>query len=307
MVAIEFENLTKVYQTGLRKKTFTALTNFSLSVEEGEVFGFLGLNGAGKSTAIKVLLGLIKPTSGRATIFGQPGSDPAARHRIGFLPENPYLYDHLNPNELISFAAGVAGKNRNQVISRGRELLERLSLTEVMTQPVRLLSKGMTQKMGFIMAIIHDPDVIILDEPMNGLDPLGRRIVADIITELQARSKTVFFTSHILNDVSRLCRRVAIIHRGSLHYLGRVDELYDGAFRYRIRLKGPVSGLTGISALVTGNMEFPELLCPQEDLIPTIEQINNAKFMILSIEPEREELEDVFIRIVTEGQNEPIS
>jgi ABC-2 type transport system ATP-binding protein len=217
-----FEQVSKQFREGLRAKRVQALSDLSLSVEEGEVFGFLGPNGAGKSTTIKLLINLITPDSGRITILSRDVRDKETRLQVGFLPENPYFYDHLTAEELLWFGGRVAGMAPHVIRSRATDLLGRVDLAEAARRPLRTYSKGMVQRAGLALALIHDPKVVILDEPMSGLDPIGRKMVVDLIVDLKKNGKTVFFSSHILNDVERLCDRVGIIVKGRLR---RVDPL----------------------------------------------------------------------------------
>jgi len=222
---VQIDNLSKTYVSGLRRRKVAALHGLSLEVAQGEVFGFLGPNGAGKSTTIKVLLGLIKPDTGNARICGQEVSIPETRRRIGYLPENPYFYDYLSARELLWFGARTSGMTEAQARQRIPGLLDQVGLAPAAGRPLRTYSKGMVQRAGLAFALVHDPDVVILDEPMSGLDPLGRKMVVDIILDLKARGKTVFFSSHILSDAERLCDRAGIIVAGQLRCCGRLDEL----------------------------------------------------------------------------------
>lgn len=222
---IEVERVSKTYRDGVGKGHVRALEDVSFQVSAGEVFGFLGPNGAGKSTAIKILLNLIRPNSGSATILGTEVKNPALRRKVGFLPENPFLYDYLSALELLWFGGRTAGMDRKAINKRGSELLERVDLQAVANRHLRTYSKGMVQRVGLALALIHDPQVVILDEPMSGLDPLGRKMVGDLIMELKSQGKTVFFSSHVLNDVERFCDRAAIIVDGRLRLVGAVAEL----------------------------------------------------------------------------------
>jgi ABC-2 type transport system ATP-binding protein len=215
MTSISFMNIGKEYRTGFRQKK-SALRGFSLDVQEGEVFGFLGPNGAGKSTAIKILLNLIFPTSGSARIGGQDVREIAVKAMIGYLPENPYFYDYLNPLELLNFAGKTSNMTTRDIEGRSMTLLKTLSLWNDRKRAIRHYSKGMVQRTGLAMALIHDPKIIILDEPMTGLDPIGRKQVIDIILTLKAAGKTVFFSSHILEDIERVCDRIGMLVNGNL-------------------------------------------------------------------------------------------
>jgi ABC-2 type transport system ATP-binding protein len=226
MLAIETFDLTKDYDVGFfRKRPRRALDGLNLRVEKGEVFGLLGPNGAGKTTTLKILLRLVFPTSGTARILGSELDDVAMHARVGYLPENPYFYDHLTAQEFMNYAGELFGlrlTDRGQRIDR---LLERLGLAESRHLPLRKFSKGMVQRLGMAQALINDPELIFLDEPMSGLDPLGRREVRNLILELKSEGKTIFFSTHILADAEVLCDRVAILDRGRLQGCGELREI----------------------------------------------------------------------------------
>ncbi len=215
MAVLLLDHITKDYKTGFRKKK-TALKDFCLDIHEGEVFGFLGPNGAGKSTTIKILLNLIFPTSGKATILGRDVGDKDVRKFVGFLPENPYFYDYLNPLELLNFCGKTSCMDSFLIKQKTEELLNTVGLWSERKAAIRSFSKGMVQRVGLALALIHDPRIVILDEPMTGLDPLGRRKVIDLILKLKSDGKTVFFSSHILEDIERVCDRIGILVNGSL-------------------------------------------------------------------------------------------
>jgi len=226
MPAIETEGLTKDYLVGFwRPRPYRALDALTLSVETGEVFGFLGPNGAGKSTALKLLMQLIFPTSGHARILGSPAGDVSVRRRLGFLAENPYYYDYLTAEELLTYFARLFGYSVSDAKTRVQRVLDDVGLGAERRLRLRQFSKGMVQRVGLAQALLNDPEVVFLDEPMSGLDPLGRRHVRDLILALRARGSTVFFSSHILSDAEALCDRVAIVVQGKLAASGRLDEL----------------------------------------------------------------------------------
>lgn len=221
---LEIENLNKRYRKGLRNSK-PAVVDLTLKIEGGEVFGFLGPNGAGKSTVIKVLMNFIQPTGGSAMIKGVPVSNPKARRDVGYLPENPFFYDHLTAEELLTFGGRAAKMKDSEIAERIDELLERLKLLHVKKQRLRTYSKGMVQRTGLALALIHNPEICILDEPMSGLDPLGRRLVADLIVDMGRNGQTVFFSSHILSDIEKVCDRVGILNHGRLLYCGGLKKL----------------------------------------------------------------------------------
>jgi ABC-2 type transport system ATP-binding protein len=226
MPAIETEGLTKDYLVGFwRPRPYRALDALTLSVESGEVFGFLGPNGAGKSTTLKLLMQLIFPTAGSARILGHPAGDVSVRRRIGFLAENPYYYDYLTAEELLTYFARLFGYSSSDAKTRVARVLDEVGLGRERRLRLRQFSKGMVQRVGLAQALLNDPEVVFLDEPMSGLDPLGRRDVRDLILSLRARGCTVFFSSHILSDAEALCDRVAIVAQGKLAAAGRLKEL----------------------------------------------------------------------------------
>ena len=208
--------------------TKTALDGLDLNVRRGEVFGFLGPNGAGKSTTIKTLLGLVRPQSGEAFLDGLPASDPSARRRIGFLPEEATYYRFLNPMEILAFYGKLSGMETQLIDRRSRELLDRVGLGAVKKKPLSTFSKGMTQKVSLAQCLLHDPDILILDEPTSGLDPLARIDLRDILSELNARGKTIFFSSHELSEVELLCHSVAIVNGGKVIRSGPLDSVLSG-------------------------------------------------------------------------------
>ncbi len=226
MLAVETHELTKDYSTGFwRKRPRRALDKLNLMVESGETFGLLGPNGAGKSTTLKLLFRLIFPTAGSARIFGRDLNDLSVLARVGYLPENPSFYDHLSAAEFLEFAAQLFGLERRTARGRAFELLERAGLTEFKNLAIRKFSKGMVQRLGIAQALINNPDLIFLDEPMSGLDPIGRREVRNLILDLRREGKTIFFSTHILSDAETLCDRVAILNRGRLLGCGEIREI----------------------------------------------------------------------------------
>lgn len=225
MHAIEIEGVTHIYKKNLFERPKKALSGLTLRVEEGEVFGYLGANGAGKTTTIKILVGLQPPTEGSARIFGISVEDVASRRLIGFQPENPYFYEYLTAAETLSFYAALSDVPRSERQRRTGELLEFVGLTEAAQVRVKEFSKGMRQRLGIAQALIHDPKVVILDEPMSGLDPLGRRQVREAILALKAKGLTVFFSSHILSDVQAICDRAGLLVKGVLESCGPVEDL----------------------------------------------------------------------------------
>src|SRR5438552_627781 len=226
MAVIEIESLTKDFEVGFwRKRSVRALDGLSLEVARGEVFGFLGPNGAGKTTTLKLLMSLIRPTAGSARILGEPVDSVAMRRRIGYLPENPYFYDYLTGEELLAYVGSLFGIRPPALDQKIGELLQTVGLADARRLQLRKYSKGMVQRIGIAQAILNNPEVVFLDEPMSGLDPLGRREVREVIASLRSRGVTVFFSSHILPDVEALCDRVAIMNRGKLLELGALLDI----------------------------------------------------------------------------------
>ena len=225
-VVVEIENLTKDFTVGFwKKRPVRALDNLSLQINQGEIFGFLGPNGAGKSTTIKLLMNLLYPTSGIARILGAPVSSTAMRENIGYLPENPYFYDYLTPVELLTYVGRLFGLGGGELKKRIRALIDDVGLGHAENRQLRKFSKGMVQRLGIAQALINEPKIVFFDEPMSGLDPLGRMDVRRIILSLKARGVTVFFSSHILPDVESICDRVAILNRGKLQEVGALADI----------------------------------------------------------------------------------
>ena len=223
------ERLTKDFASGFwRATSFRALDDLSLEVPAGVVFGLVGPNGAGKSTTLNLLLNLLRPTSGTIDVLGRPSGDVSVRRRVGFLPEHPRFYDHLTPEELLTYFAGLFGLSGDERRRRVTWSLDRVGIAADRRRPLREHSKGMLQSVGIAQAIVNDPDLLILDEPMSGLDPFGRRTLGDLIRELSADGRTVLFSSHILSDVEQLCSEVAILARGRLVARGSVAALVAG-------------------------------------------------------------------------------
>jgi ABC-2 type transport system ATP-binding protein len=307
--AIQIDELSKDYRIGFwRKRPYRALDRLSLEVQPGEVFGFLGPNGAGKTTTLKLLMQLIFPTSGRAEILGRPVGDVRARQRIGYLPENPYFYDYLTAEELLQYFARLFGYSSADARKRTASLLERVGIgSERRRVQLRKYSKGMIQRVGIAQALLNDPEVIFLDEPMSGLDPLGRREVRSLILELRDRGRTVFFSSHILADAEALCSRVAVVAGGRLAASGRLTDML--AFKVRgwelvvADLKSEV--LTRLTPEVDKTTEISPgryALELKPDINPehVLSDVMATGATLVSLNPIRDTLEDFFVRRVTE-------
>jgi ABC-2 type transport system ATP-binding protein len=300
MIAIEILGLEKTYSVGFwRKKPKCALKPLHLSVQEGEIFGFLGPNGAGKTTTLKLLMGLVFPTSGSARILGMEIDDPKMKAQIGFLPEQPYFYDYLTARELLNYygqLSGVAPKERSRKID---EVLRRVGLPDVGGVQLRKFSKGMLQRVGIAQAILHDPKLVFFDEPMSGLDPMGRREVRDLMEQLKHEGKTVFFSTHILSDAEALCDRVAIIHHGELRGVGAVADLTSSVHgKVEIVWQGTAvpSSLRALGAEchVTGDTVRAVLSEANQDT--AIEALRRERLRLISVIPVRTSLEDYFVQ-----------
>ena len=280
-----------------------AVRGISFEVKKGEIFGFLGPNGAGKTTTIKTLLGLIFPTRGEVRLFGLPVTDPAARRRVGFLPENPYLYQYLAPREIMDLCGRLVGMPGHEREIQTKEILRRVGLGSVMDRPLRRFSKGMLQRAGLAQALMGDPELLILDEPMTGLDPIGRKEVRDLILEERTQGRTVMFSSHILSDVEMLCDRVAIVNRGELTAYGSLDQLLRREIRaVEVELsrvdEALVSALGALSGVKQGKLHDKVLLSVEgEDRVGDVLALAVAhKARVHSVTPRRETLEDLFVR-----------
>jgi ABC-2 type transport system ATP-binding protein len=222
---LEVNELFKTFRVGFFRRRVEAVRGISFQVREGEIFGLLGPNGAGKTTTLKVMMGLIAPTAGGIRIFDRPCSEPGARADVGFLPENPYFHEYLTPRELLEFYGRLVGLGASEIRTRRDALIEQVGLADAANRPLKKFSKGMLQRIGLAQALIGEPKLLVLDEPMSGLDPIGRKFVADLIAELNGRGTTILFSSHILSDVERLCHRVVILNRGVVASEGRLTDL----------------------------------------------------------------------------------
>src|ERR1700720_2367891 len=271
MPAIEILGLEKTYSVGFwRKKPKQALRPLHLAVAEGEIFGFLGPNGAGKTTTLKLLMGLMFPTSGTARILGREIDDPGMKAQIGFLPEQPYFYDYLTARELLEYYGQLSGVDPKHRSHKVNEVLHRGGLPDVGGVQLRKFSKGMLQRVGIAQAILHDPRIVFFDEPMSGLDPMGRREVRDLMAQLKVEGKTVFFSTHILSDAEALCDRVGIIHQGELRGVGAIVDLTSQTqgrieiIFYAARVPAALTQL-GAEARVSGNIVNAVLPEKQQD------------------------------------------
>jgi ABC-2 type transport system ATP-binding protein len=307
--AIAIEGLTKDFFAGFWKtRPVRAVDNLNLSVEKGEVFGFLGPNGAGKTTTLKMLMNLLHPTSGRAWILDEPVDSVSMHRRIGFLPENPYFYDYLTAGELLAYMARLFGISRQVVHRKVGELLEKVGLTGAADTQLRKFSKGMIQRIGIAQALVNDPDVVFLDEPMSGLDPLGRREVRQVVSALKSGGVTVFFSSHILPDVETLCDRVGIMNRGRLQAAGHLNEILKMRIEgHEVILAGADRAIAaGLSSMSDQMTAHGDRLCLRAATSAQVESIVKCALangaVLISVNPIRPSLEDYFFREISSAR-----
>jgi ABC-2 type transport system ATP-binding protein len=303
MRAIEILGLEKVYQVGFwRKRPKCALHPLHLSVEQGEIFGFLGPNGAGKTTTLKMLMGLVFPTAGKARILDMELDDPRMKAQIGFLPEQPYFYDYLTARELLRYYGQLSGVDNKSLAVKVDAVLDRVGLKDSANVQLRKFSKGMLQRAGIAQAILHQPRVVFLDEPMSGLDPMGRREVRDLIEQLKHEGRTVFFSTHILSDAEALCDRVAILNQGTLCGVGAVEELTAGITeQVELVWAGPKipSALAGLGAESRVAGETVRSILPAIKQDQALDLIKRDGLRLVSLTPVRMSLEDYFLAQLT--------
>ncbi len=297
--AIRVEGLVKSFRGHLGIGRTVAVNGLDLEVRRGEIFGLLGPNGAGKTTTLKTLLGLLRPDRGTVELLGRPAGDPAARARLGFLPENPYFYDYLTGEEFLDFYARLQGIPAASRRRRVGSVLERVGLAGRANVALRKFSKGMIQRLGLAQAIQHDPELIILDEPMSGLDPIGRREVRDLILALRDEGRTVFFSSHILQDAEMLCDRAAILRAGRVRWTGDVRALAASHIRwFEVELRGDVADDLPAERIAGG---VDGALLRVDDVAGLTALLSEARargLQVTSVWPRRDTLEDLFMREV---------
>lgn len=300
MNAIEIRGLCKQFK-GKKMTRVEALKGLDLDVGQGEIFGFLGPNGAGKSTTIKCLMGLIAPTSGTATIMGEQVGTVASRRKVGFLPENPAFYDYLSAAEYLDFAGSTFGMPAALLAERSEAVLKQLELWDARKRPMRGYSKGMVQRVGLAQTLIHDPDIYILDEPMSGLDPIGRALVKEIILDLKKRGKCVFFSTHITDDVEKICDRVGVIVKGNLVAVDRVENiLRSGVEGYQVLLNLPderSGSFAGFEEIRRAG-STSEYYVPSTDFNRFMGEVNSTSVEVVLVETRRRDLEDFFLSLV---------
>jgi ABC-2 type transport system ATP-binding protein len=300
--AIEVRDLRKTYRTPLRRKKVEALRGVTFSVARGQIFGFVGPNGAGKTTTIRTLMGLLRPTGGSAKILGHAIPSRAARERLGFLPESPYFYDYLTVGELLDLAGRLFGIPHDVRKKRADELIEKVGLGRARSQSLKKYSKGMLQRAGLAQALMNDPELVVLDEPMSGLDPIGRKEVRDLIVELREQGKTVFFSSHILTDVEAIADEIAIIARGQLQSQGTPRELIQRSVlgidvSVRIAADADLGVLTDGASRIRRVADELSLTLPTDaDVDAWLSAARDKGAKVVAVTPRYETLEDLFMR-----------
>jgi len=304
--AIEVEGLTKDYLVGFwRKRPCRALNALTFHVEQGEVFGFLGPNGAGKTTTLKLLMGLIFPTSGTARILDRPIEDVQMHRNIGYLPEQPYFYDYLTGRELLDYFARFFGYGPRERRERVARFLQLVGLGAAGDVQLRKYSKGMLQRIGIAQAILHDPQVVFFDEPMSGLDPVGRREARDIILELKRQGRTIFFSTHILSDAEMLCDRVAVLVGGELQGVGSPEQIVSiqvQGMEVLVELPDGRALPAGWSARATRTGRRYRIEVSERELYAALDELRSREARILSVAQLKPTLEDYFLRLVGRGE-----
>ncbi len=307
--ALEMRGVRKSYRVGhIRQKLRPVLKGLDLTVPRGEVFGCLGPNGAGKTTTLKILVGLLRMDAGEARVLGRPLGDRAWRYRVGYLPENPYLYDYLTAREYLEYVGRLFGMSAEARKRRATELLERVGMSRAADVALRRASKGMLQRVGLAQALVNDPELVILDEPMSGLDPLGRHLIRRLILELKDAGKTVFFSTHILSDAETLCDRVALLRDGQVTAAGRLADILAIDVTHMEVL---VSALS-VEQVKTIAPELParnlgerwRLEVPEASVGQVLDKVRSAQGRVLSVLPMRQSLEEFFVREMAPGQAE---
>lgn len=298
---LELVDLHKRFRLGIGLKRVHAVRGVSLEVRPGEIFGYLGPNGAGKTTTMKMMMGLIRASEGQVRLFGRPVEERSVRQRIGYLPEHPHFYDYLTAPEALDFYGRLFGIPKKKRRDRVDELVTLVGLDHAGQRRLRRFSKGMLQRLGIAQALINDPDMVVLDEPLSGIDPVGRREIRDLIADLKTQGKTVFFSSHILHDIEMICDRVAIIHQGRIQRLGALEELLRGGRNLVHVVAGGVPAeaeaelrqrcetLSRVGAVVTLNVQ-------EDELSEVLRQLLDLGARVSHVSPQRDSLEEMFVR-----------
>jgi len=309
-VPIEAHGLSKVYASRFGSRRITALDGLDLRVEAGQVFGLLGPNGAGKTTTVKILLGLTSPTAGQASLLGMSVADPESRRRVGYLPEGHRFPGYLTARQTLSIFGRMSGLDHGAIRERAPRLLERVGLAQWADVRVKKFSKGMTQRLGLASALIHDPAVLLLDEPTDGVDPVGRREIRDLLQEEAKRGKTILLNSHLLSEIERTCDRVAVLRAGRVAAAGRIEDLTAAGSRYRLVATGVDEALveafraTGAS-VERVNGHFDLTTRDLDHVNALVDRLRAAGGRLQELTPVRSSLEDVFVELVREGGATP--
>ncbi len=309
--AIEVTNLTKIYKAGRKSGDVLALDNFSLTVSQGQIFGLLGPNGAGKTTFIKVLLGITHPTIGSASILGQPAREYSIRKKVGYLPENHKYPPYLNAEQILIYFAKLSNINSTELSARIDELLAMVKMSKWKKVKIRKYSKGMMQRLGLALAMIHDPDIIFLDEPTDGVDPLGRKEIRDILMSLKNRGKTVFLNSHLLSEVELISDKVAILHKGKLVREGSVEELTTTKEVFEIKVdknfsENFIASMEPSSLMNSNETTYTFKLDSVESLNRLLDRIREEEYNILSVIPKKSTLEEMFITLIQDEEKQKV-
>ncbi len=304
---VEVSGLVKTFRIGFFRKRVDAVRGIDFEVRRGEIFGLLGPNGAGKTTTIKMLLQLIFPTKGTIQLFGSSKNHLEAMQRVGYMPENPYVYQYLKPHEFLDLCGRLHGFGSAERRKRADGMIERVGLTHAVDRPIGRFSKGMMQRIGLAQALLHDPEFLILDEPLSGLDPIGRKQIRDILIEQRRAGKTLLFTSHILSDVEMLCDRVVILNQGLVTARGSLDELLSSDVRrvtveltaVNDELRERLEALAQDARMVEGRLS---LTIEGDQRVPEILDLaRDGGARIEAVIPERETLEGLFVRNAMDG------
>ncbi len=305
---VRVERVVKDFRPGFGLRRKRVLHGVTFQVDRGEIFGFVGPNGAGKTTTLKILMGLIRPTEGSASILGRDVAESEFRDQIGFLPENPYFYPFLSAREILDFYARLCGVDSRRRAARIDELLEVVNLSYAADARLRTYSKGMLQRVGVAQALINDPEVVFFDEPMSGLDPIGRKEIRDVILSLRAAGKTVFMTTHILHDVEMICDRVAIIVKGAIRHQGCIEDyllnstVSTDIVLSRLSSETAVSLEENFSVEMRGLGERVELTVPEKRVRDVLEAALTSGAQVVSVTPHRSSLEEVFLNAVQDEE-----